>query len=82
MFITQRPNMRKLKITRVGAFGRSHSEQGSQGQASRKKGDSLFLTEVPRGYGLTPNSPEFERQMTLAEEIMHEDSGAFAALSK
>lgn len=48
-----------------------------------RKGDMLFLTEAPGGgYRLTPYDPEFERQMTLAEEIMHDDREVLRALSK
>lgn len=47
------------------------------------KGDMLFLTEAPGGgYRLTPYDPAFERQMTLAEEIMHDDREVLRALSK
>ena len=34
----------------------------------------MYLTEAPDGsYRLTPYNPEFERQMSLAERIMHDD---------
>jgi hypothetical protein len=42
----------------------------------------LFLTEAPGGFRLTPYDPEFERQMTLAEEVMHDDRDVLRALSK
>jgi hypothetical protein len=39
-----------------------------------QKGDTLYLTDAPDGgYRLTAYNPEFERQMALADEIMHED---------
>jgi len=47
-----------------------------------KKGDVLFLTEAPDGYRITPYDPEFERQMKLAEEIMHDRREVFRALAK
>jgi hypothetical protein len=48
-----------------------------------KKGDTVFLTEAPSGaYRLTPYNPDFERQMTLAEDIMHDDREILRALSK
>lgn len=48
-----------------------------------QKGDTLYLTEAPDGsYRLTPYNPEFERQMSLAEEIMHEDREVLRALAK
>jgi hypothetical protein len=40
------------------------------------------FTETPDGYHLTPYDPDFERQMKLAEEIMHDDRDLLRALSK
>jgi hypothetical protein len=41
------------------------------------------LTEAPDGgYRLTPYNPEFERQMSLAEQIMHDDREVLRALAK
>jgi hypothetical protein len=40
------------------------------------------LTEAPGGYRLTSYDPDFERQMKLAEEIMHDDRDVLRALSK
>ncbi|MEI9905636.1 MAG: hypothetical protein WDN06_18100 [Asticcacaulis sp.] len=48
-----------------------------------KKGDTLYLTEAPDGaFRLTPYNPDFERQMSLAEEIMHEDREILRQLAK
>jgi putative addiction module antidote len=48
-----------------------------------KKGDTLYLTESPDGgFRLTPYNPEFERQMSLAEDIMHEDREVLRQLAK
>ena len=82
MLITQRPSMRKLKIIAAGASAGVILNKEVMAKLRAKKGDSLFLTEVPGGYRLTPYSPEFERQMKLAEEIMHEDHDILRALSK
>ncbi|HEY7243131.1 MAG TPA: AbrB/MazE/SpoVT family DNA-binding domain-containing protein [Xanthobacteraceae bacterium] len=35
------------------------------------EGDTLYLTEAPGGYRLTPYDPEFEQQMSIAREIMN-----------
>ena len=35
-----------------------------------RQGDTLYLTEAPGGFRLTPYDPEFQRQMGLAREIM------------
>ncbi len=34
------------------------------------EGDTVFVTEAPGGFRLTPYDPEFERQMELARNIM------------
>ena len=48
-----------------------------------KKGDTLYLTEAPGGgFRLTPYNPDFERQMSLAEDIMHDDREILRALAK
>ncbi|HEV2117237.1 MAG TPA: AbrB/MazE/SpoVT family DNA-binding domain-containing protein [Terriglobales bacterium] len=74
--------MPKLKITTVGASAGVILNKEVMAKLRVKKGDSLFLTEAPGGYRLTPYNPEFERQMKLAEEIMHEDRDILRALSK
>ena len=74
--------MPKLKITTIGASAGLILNKEILGRLRVKKGDFLYLTEAPDGYRLTPYDPEFERQMKLAEEIMHDDRDILRALSK
>jgi putative addiction module antidote len=74
--------MAKLKITTVGASAGIILNKEVMARLRVKKGDSLFLTEAPGGFRVTPYDPDFERQMTLAEEIMHDDRDILKALSK
>jgi putative addiction module antidote len=74
--------MPKLKITTVGASAGVILNKEIMARLRVKKGDLLFLTEAPGGYRLTPYDPEFERQMTLAEDIMRDDRDVLRALSK
>lgn len=74
--------MSKLKITTVGASAGIILNKEIMSRLKVKKGDMLYLTEAPGGYRLTPYDPEFERQMELAEEIMHDDRDILRALSK
>ncbi len=74
--------MLKLKITTVGASAGLILNKEVMAKLKVKKGDLLYLTEAPGGYRLTPYDPEFERQMNLAEEIMHDDRDVLRALSK
>jgi putative addiction module antidote len=74
--------MPKLKITTVGASAGVILNKEVMARLKVKKGDSLYLTEAPGGYRLTPYDPEFERQIKLADDIMHDDRDILRALSK
>jgi len=74
--------MPKLKITTIGASAGLILNKEVMTRLRVKKGDSLFLTEAPGGFRLTPYDPEFERQFTVAEEIMRGDRDLLRALSK
>ena len=45
-------------------------------------GDSVFLTEAPDGYRLTPYDAEFEAQMRVAREVMKRRRAALRELAK
>ena len=45
-------------------------------------GDTLYLTEAPDGYRLTPYNPSFERQMKAAESVMRRYKDALRQLAK
>ena len=47
-----------------------------------KKGDSVYLTEMPGGYSLSPYDPEFEAQMTVARRGMAKYRNALRELAK
>jgi len=75
--------MLSCKVTTVGASSGFILTKEAMATLKIKKGDTVFLTEAPGGgYRLTPYNPEFERQMTLAEDIMHDDREILRALSK
>jgi putative addiction module antidote len=75
--------MMRFKVTTVGASAGFILTKEVMARLKIQKGDSVYLTEAPDGsYRLTPYNPDFERQMTLAEEIMHEDREVLRALSK
>lgn len=74
--------MPKLKITTVGASAGIILNKEVMARLRVKKGDLLYLTEAPGGYRLTPYDPEFERQMKLADDIMHDDRDILKALSQ
>jgi len=75
--------MLKFKVTTVGASAGFILPKEALARLKVQKGDMLYLTEAPDGsYRLTPYNPDFERQMTLAEEIMREDRDVLRALAK
>ena len=75
--------MFSFKITTVGASAGVILPKEALAYLKVKKGDTLYLTETPDGgYRLTPYNPEFERQMSLAEDIMHEDREILRQLAK
>jgi putative addiction module antidote len=46
------------------------------------KGDTVYLTESPDGYRLTPYDPQFAQQMTLARQIMKRRRNVLHELAK
>lgn len=45
-------------------------------------GDTIFLTESPDGFHLTPYDLEFEEQLKIARKVMKEDRDILRALAK
>jgi putative addiction module antidote len=77
------PAMLSLKITTIGSSAGLILSKEAMARLKVQKGDTLYLTEAPDGgYRLTPYDPDFERQMSLAEDIMHEDRDVLRALAK
>jgi putative addiction module antidote len=75
--------MLRFKVTTVGASAGFILTKEAMARLKVKKGDTVYLTEAPDGgYRLTPYNPDFERQMALAEDIMHGDRDVLKALSK
>ncbi len=75
--------MLSFKVTTVGSSVGFILTKEAMARLKVQKGDTVYLTEAPDGsYRLTPYNPDFERQMTLAEDIMHEDRDILRALAK
>lgn len=75
--------MLSIKVTTVGTSAGVILTKEALAALRVEKGDTLFLTEAPGGgFRLTPYSPEFERQMQLAEKVMHDDREVLRALAK
>lgn len=75
--------MLALKLTTIGSSTGVILSKEAMARLKVQKGDTLYLTEMPDGgYRLSPYDPEFERQMKLAEQIMHDDRDILRALAK
>jgi putative addiction module antidote len=75
--------MHSFKVTTVGSSAGFILTKEAMATLKIKKGDTVFLTEAPGGgFRLTPYDPDFERQMMLAQEIMHDDREILRALAK
>jgi putative addiction module antidote len=74
--------MIKLKVTTVGSSAGIVLPKEALARLKVAKGDSVFLTESPEGYRITPYDSEFEEQMTLARRFMRERRNALRELAK
>jgi len=62
--------MNSLKLTKIGNSVGATFPKELLARMHVGPGDTIFVTEAPGGYLVTPYDPEFERQMTLAEDVM------------
>jgi putative addiction module antidote len=46
------------------------------------KGDTVYVTEAPDGYRITPYDPEFEHTMEVARKVMKDRRAALRELAK
>ena len=74
--------MVKLKVTTVGSSTGVVLPKEVLTRLNIEKGDSLFLTDAPDGYRVTPYNPDFERQMTLVRRVMNERRNVLKELAK
>lgn len=74
--------MATLKIRKVGNSLGTTIPQDIAARMNIAEGDSLYLTEAPGGFLLTPYDPEFERQIEAARLIMKRRRNALRELAK
>ena len=72
----------KAKISQIGNSIGVILPKEAVARLKIKKGDSVFLTETPDGYSVTPYDPEFEMQMAAARAGMSEYRNALRELAK
>jgi putative addiction module antidote len=74
--------MTKLKLTAIGNSAGVVLPKEVLARLKLDKGDTVYLTESPDGYRLTPYNPEFEQQMDTARRIMKRRRAALRELAK
>ena len=74
--------MVKLKLTTVGSSTGVVLPKEVLARLKVEKGDTVFLTDAPDGYRITPYDPEFEQQMELARRVMRERRNVLKELAK
>ena len=60
----------RATVTQIGNSAGVILPKKAAARLKVKKGDSVFPTETPDGYTLTPYDPEFDEAMTMAHEAM------------
>lgn len=71
-----------LKLTKVGNSVGAILPKEVLARLKVGQGDTLYLTEAPDGYRLTPYEPEFEAQMEAARKIMNKRRNVLRELAK
>lgn len=74
--------MVKLKVTTIGSSAGVILPKEVLARLKVSKGDSLFLTESPDGFRITPYDSEFEEQMSMARKFMRERRDVLRELAK
>lgn len=74
--------MHMLKLTQIGNSVGVILPKEMLGRLKLEKGDTIFVTETPDGYAVTPHDPNFELQMAAAQKIMKKRRNALHELAK
>jgi len=74
--------MHMLKLTQIGNSVGVILPKEALTRLRLEKGQSVFLTETPDGYALTPYDPELEDQIQAGREFMREFRDTFHQLAK
>lgn len=74
--------MLTLKITKVGNSAGLLLPKEALAKLRVEQGDTVYLTETPDGFRITPYDPAFERQMGLACKLMKKHRKALRELAR
>lgn len=71
-----------LKLTTVGNSVGVVLPKEALARLKVGKGDTIYLTEAPDGYRVTPYAPGFEEKMEVARRIMKKHRALLRELAK
>lgn len=74
--------MLTLKLTTIGNSVGVVLPKEALDKLHVEKGDKVYLTESPDGFRLTSYDPGFEKQMTMARQIMKKRRDVLHELAK
>jgi putative addiction module antidote len=74
--------MYMLKLTQIGNSVGVILPKEALSRLRLEEGQSVFLTETPQGYTLTPCAPTLEEQVQLGREFMREFRDTFQQLAQ
>ena len=72
----------KLKITSIGNSVGVILPKEVLEKLRVGKGDTLFLTETPMGFELSPLDEKIQRQMAVAEQVMRDNRNLLHRLAQ
>lgn len=74
--------MQTLKLTQIGNSVGVILPKEMLARMKLEKGDTVFLTDTPDGFMLTPYNPEVAEQLAVGRDFMREYRDTFHALAK
>ncbi len=74
--------MLALKITKIGNSPGLLLPKEAMARLHVELGDTVYLTESPDGFRLTPYAPDFERQATIMRRIARKRRNVLRRLAK
>jgi putative addiction module antidote len=74
--------MHTLKLTQIGNSVGVILPKEVLAKLKLEKGHSIFITETPEGYAITPYDPAVEEQLHAGRDFMREFRDTFHQLAK
>lgn len=71
-----------LKLRKIGNSVGAVLPQEALTRMHLAEGDTLYLTEAPDGYRITPYDPDFEKQISAARRIIKKRRNVLRELAK